>query len=154
MATDWTCVDALLVWESELGKPARPGEVSERFKEPVLKTGDSLEPWVRIPSSPPSKWELNVASKGLPSKGWCLHSPCLAVSMRVRSVQQPPTYAGLAQTVEQLPCKQQVRGSIPLSSSMQPRRLLQADTYSTESLTLKTWTVLVRTDGSLFLFLG
>ena len=29
------------------------GEVSERFKEPVLKTGDSKEPRVRIPSSPP-----------------------------------------------------------------------------------------------------
>ncbi len=30
------------------------GEMSERFKEPVLKTGDSFcEPWVRIPLSPP-----------------------------------------------------------------------------------------------------
>ncbi len=29
------------------------GEVSERFKELVLKTSDSKEPWVRIPSSPP-----------------------------------------------------------------------------------------------------
>ena len=29
------------------------GEVSERFKELVLKTSDSLkEPWVRIPPSP------------------------------------------------------------------------------------------------------
>ena len=27
--------------------------MSERFKEPVLKTGDSKEPWVRIPLSPP-----------------------------------------------------------------------------------------------------
>ena len=31
----------------------RHGEVSEWFKEPVLKTGDSKEPWVRIPPSPP-----------------------------------------------------------------------------------------------------
>ena len=30
------------------------GEVSERFKELVLKTSDSKEPWVRIPSSPPN----------------------------------------------------------------------------------------------------
>ena len=29
------------------------GEMSEWFKEPVLKTGDSKEPWVRIPLSPP-----------------------------------------------------------------------------------------------------
>ena len=30
------------------------GEMSEWFKEPVLKTGDSFcEPWVRIPLSPP-----------------------------------------------------------------------------------------------------
>ena len=27
--------------------------MSEWFKEPVLKTGDSKEPWVRIPLSPP-----------------------------------------------------------------------------------------------------
>ena len=27
--------------------------MSERFKEPVLKTGDSKGPWVRIPPSPP-----------------------------------------------------------------------------------------------------
>ena len=30
------------------------GEVSERFKELVLKTSDSKEPWVRIPPSPPN----------------------------------------------------------------------------------------------------
>ncbi len=35
------------------------GEVSERFKEPVLKTGDSKEPWVRIPSSPPISLKAN-----------------------------------------------------------------------------------------------
>ena len=29
------------------------GEVSEGFKELVLKTSDSQEPWVRIPLSPP-----------------------------------------------------------------------------------------------------
>ena len=31
----------------------RFGEMSERFKEPVLKTGDVQAPWVRIPLSPP-----------------------------------------------------------------------------------------------------
>jgi hypothetical protein len=31
------------------------GEVSEGFKELVLKTSDSQEPWVRIPPSPPIK---------------------------------------------------------------------------------------------------
>ena len=31
----------------------RHGEMSERFKELVLKTSDSKEPWVRIPLSPP-----------------------------------------------------------------------------------------------------
>ena len=31
----------------------RRGEVSERFMELVLKTSDSKEPRVRIPSSPP-----------------------------------------------------------------------------------------------------
>ena len=34
------------------------GEVSERFKEPVLKTGDSQEPRVRISSSPPKYGEV------------------------------------------------------------------------------------------------
>ncbi len=29
------------------------GEMSEWFKELVLKTSDSKEPWVRIPPSPP-----------------------------------------------------------------------------------------------------
>ena len=29
------------------------GEMSEWFKELVLKTSDSQEPWVRIPLSPP-----------------------------------------------------------------------------------------------------
>ena len=31
------------------------GEMSEWFKEPVLKTGDPQGPWVRIPLSPPNK---------------------------------------------------------------------------------------------------
>ena len=31
--------------------------MSEWFKEPVLKTGDSQEPWVRIPLSPPLFFE-------------------------------------------------------------------------------------------------
>ncbi len=39
------------------------GEVSERFKEPVLKTGDSSEPRVRIPSSPPTSTTIyNIIS--------------------------------------------------------------------------------------------
>ncbi|SBW02294.1 hypothetical protein KL86CLO1_11624 [uncultured Eubacteriales bacterium] len=36
------------------------GEMSEWFKEPVLKTGDSKEPWVRIPLSPPSFLRLDA----------------------------------------------------------------------------------------------
>ena len=42
--------------------------MSERFKEPVLKTGDSQEPWVRIPLSPPhffSKRNLTGMSFGM-----------------------------------------------------------------------------------------
>ena len=31
------------------------GEMSEWFKELVLKTSDSQEPWVRIPLSPPCR---------------------------------------------------------------------------------------------------
>ena len=31
------------------------GEMSEWFKELVLKTSDSQEPWVRIPLSPPRR---------------------------------------------------------------------------------------------------
>ena len=34
------------------------GEVSEWFKELVLKTSDSQEPWVRIPPSPPNSLEF------------------------------------------------------------------------------------------------
>ena len=37
------------------GEEIRCGEVSEWFKELVLKTSDSLEPWVRIPPSPPKQ---------------------------------------------------------------------------------------------------
>ena len=36
------------------------GGVSERFKEPVLKTGDSKEPWVRIPPPPPKREKLDT----------------------------------------------------------------------------------------------
>ena len=42
--------------------------MSEWFKEPVLKTGDSQEPWVRIPLSPPhffSKRNLTGMSFGM-----------------------------------------------------------------------------------------
>ena len=53
------------------------GEMSERFKEPVLKTGDSKEPWVRIPLSPPILYFLLVRNlekyprgrRGSPAKG-------------------------------------------------------------------------------------
>ncbi len=38
------------------------GEVSEWFKEPVLKTGDSKEPWVRIPPSPPYNFKKAIYS--------------------------------------------------------------------------------------------
>lgn len=35
-------------------RPGRYGEMAERFKAPVLKTGEGLNlPWVRIPLSPP-----------------------------------------------------------------------------------------------------
>ena len=37
----------------EFGLVPQPGEMSEWFKEPVLKTGDPQGPWVRIPLSPP-----------------------------------------------------------------------------------------------------
>ncbi len=49
--------------------------MSEWFKEPVLKTGDSSEPWVRIPLSPPlsaSKICLQKyprGRRGSPAKG-------------------------------------------------------------------------------------
>ena len=58
------------------------GEVSERFKELVLKTSDSQEPWVRIPLSPPpfsptteslaersTCRSTQVAIRGSPAKG-------------------------------------------------------------------------------------
>ena len=38
----------------------RYGEVSEWFKELVLKTSDSQEPWVRIPPSPPYLYSTAV----------------------------------------------------------------------------------------------
>ncbi len=58
------------------------GEMSEWFKELVLKTSDSQEPWVRIPLSPPlispkmkQVFDLQpcrstqVAIRGSPAKG-------------------------------------------------------------------------------------
>ena len=56
------------------GRHSSLGEMSEWFKEPVLKTGDSKEPWVRIPLSPPALY-LSVLEKypsgrrGSPAKG-------------------------------------------------------------------------------------
>ena len=44
------------------------GEMSEWFKEPVLKTGDSKEPWVRIPLSPPKSNRLPVSVPILPAE--------------------------------------------------------------------------------------
>ena len=51
--------------------------MSEWFKEPVLKTGDSQEPWVRIPPSPPIKFVFRFCPmekyprgrRGSPAKG-------------------------------------------------------------------------------------
>ena len=49
------------------------GEVSEWFKELVLKTSDSKEPWVRIPPSPPSVLfglqKYPSGRRGSPAKG-------------------------------------------------------------------------------------
>ena len=51
------------------------GEMSEWFKEPVLKTGDSQEPWVRIPLSPPfsnlifGMQKYPSGRRGSPAKG-------------------------------------------------------------------------------------
>ena len=53
------------------------GEMSEWFKEPVLKTGDSQEPWVRIPLSPPHFYKVcsfgtqkyPSGRRGSPAKG-------------------------------------------------------------------------------------
>ena len=39
---------------------SRYGEVSEWFKELVLKTSDSQEPWVRIPPSPPYRHQTKT----------------------------------------------------------------------------------------------
>src|SRR5687768_6487039 len=39
------------------------GEMAERFKAPVLKTGVvAIPPWVRIPLSPPKHFEHGIAS--------------------------------------------------------------------------------------------
>src|SRR5690606_39428529 len=38
------------------------GEMAERFKAPVLKTGEGSNlPWVRIPLSPPSHCDIEMA---------------------------------------------------------------------------------------------
>ena len=52
---------------THFGRDFQHGEVSEGFKELVLKTSDSQEPWVRIPPSPPIKplWR-----RGLRQRGW------------------------------------------------------------------------------------
>ena len=44
---------------THFGRDFQHGEVSEGFKELVLKTSDSQEPWVRIPPSPPSNTIIN-----------------------------------------------------------------------------------------------
>ncbi len=43
----------MVLYHLRLSEARVYGEMSEWFKEPVLKTGDSKEPWVRIPLSPP-----------------------------------------------------------------------------------------------------
>ena len=54
------------------------GEMSERFKELVLKTSDPKGPWVRIPLSPPFSYDGPINSdlekypsgrRGSPAKG-------------------------------------------------------------------------------------
>ncbi len=47
------------------------GEMSERFKELVLKTSDPKGPWVRIPLSPPflfliRTWRSTQVAEGAP----------------------------------------------------------------------------------------
>ena len=49
-------------------KPFLSGEMSEWFKEPVLKTGDPQGPWVRIPLSPPKPNRLPVSVPILPAE--------------------------------------------------------------------------------------
>ena len=59
------------------------GEVSERFKELVLKTSDSKEPRVRIPSSPPSTLRGAPAHRpvrGLPAAPAGLLPACRSLS--------------------------------------------------------------------------
>ena len=61
-------------------RPLHPinGEMSERFKELVLKTSDPKGPWVRIPLSPPFSYDGPINSdlekypsgrRGSPAKG-------------------------------------------------------------------------------------
>ena len=51
---------------THFGRDFQHGEVSEGFKELVLKTSDSQEPWVRIPPSPPIKplWRRGLRQEG------------------------------------------------------------------------------------------
>lgn len=53
-----------MTWARGARKRCRYGEMAERFKAPVLKTGEgSFLPWVRIPLSPPITYNsliLNV----------------------------------------------------------------------------------------------
>ena len=59
-------------------RPVSNGEMSERFKELVLKTSDPKGPWVRIPLSPPFSYDGPINSdlekypsgrRGSPAKG-------------------------------------------------------------------------------------
>lgn len=47
------------------------GEMAERFKAPVLKTGEGSNlPWVRIPLSPPQRWRNFLILKKNPGFGF------------------------------------------------------------------------------------
>ena len=95
------------------------GEVSERFKELVLKTSDSKEPRVRIPSSPPfsilaakkniglgyhlemySSWWRGAPAKGV---GW-------ETGARVRVSPSPPNHCDKIDVQAFCPVKSKVCG--------------------------------------------
>ena len=78
LTTGHRCGNIFLAHDVTVGR----GEMSEWFKELVLKTSDSQEPWVRIPLSPPPflhratyVYQLmpcrntQVAIRGSPAKG-------------------------------------------------------------------------------------
>ena len=76
------------------------GEVSEWFKEPVLKTGDPQGPWVRIPPSPPFTTESSFANFALEkySRGR-RGAPAKGVGRETGArVQIPPSPPGKART--------------------------------------------------------